>query len=83
MRNAGLGSWIHKRRVKSVGKVAVVNGDSELTYDALAERIDRLANALAERGVDKGTRVAYLGTTTPPTWRRCSPAASSAPCSSR
>jgi len=65
MRNAGLGSWIHKRRVKSAGKAAVVNGDSELTYDALAERIDRLANALAERGVTKGTRVAYLGNNHP------------------
>ncbi|HEY4613825.1 MAG TPA: long-chain-fatty-acid--CoA ligase, partial [Citricoccus sp.] len=33
----------------------------ELTYDVWAERIDRLANALASLGVGRGDRVAYLG----------------------
>nr|WP_326831797.1 AMP-binding protein [Arthrobacter sp. BL-252-APC-1A] len=61
MRNEGLGSWIHRRRVKSAGVAAVAGAGIELTYDQLAERIDRLAGALAARGVSAGSRVAYLG----------------------
>ena len=61
MLDKGLGSWIHKRRVKSRGHLALIQADYELTYDQLAERIDQLSNALAERGVAKGTRVAFLG----------------------
>ena len=61
MRNQGLGSWIHRQRVKSRDRVAIIHGDRQITYDALAERIDRLSNALHERGVRKGDRVAYLG----------------------
>lgn len=65
MRNGGLGSWIHKRRIKSANKVAVVLGDAELTYANMADRVDRLANALADRGVSTQDRVAYLGNNNP------------------
>ncbi|MGO2110232.1 MAG: acyl-CoA synthetase [Pseudoclavibacter sp.] len=65
MRNQGLGAWVHRRRVKSRGDVALVFEDREVTYDQLADRIDRLANALAARGVVKGSRVAYLGNNHP------------------
>lgn len=65
MHNDGLGSWIHRRRVKSAGRVALVAGDRELTYDVLAERIDRLADALEQRGVRAGDRIAYLGENDP------------------
>ena len=65
MRNQGLGNWIHRRRVKSAGTVAVVSGDAELTYADMAGRVDRLANALADRGVRPGDRVAYLGNNHP------------------
>src|ERR1700712_2017656 len=61
MENTGIGSWIHRRRRKSAGRVAVVSNDTALRYEELADRIDRLANALADRGVAKGDRVAYLG----------------------
>jgi fatty-acyl-CoA synthase len=61
MFNRGIGDWIHRRRVKSAGRTAVISAAGELTYDEWAERIDRLANALAARGVQRGDRVAYLG----------------------
>jgi fatty-acyl-CoA synthase len=61
VRNGGVGSWTHRRRVKSEGRPALVDGDRTVTYDELAERVDRLANALADRGVGAGDRVAYLG----------------------
>lgn len=61
MRNEGLGTWISRRRVKSAGDIALVHGDRMLRYEELADRIDRFASALAERGVAKGDRVAYLG----------------------
>ncbi|MFB2572752.1 long-chain fatty acid--CoA ligase [Micrococcus sp. IITD107] len=61
MINRGLGDWIHRRRFTSRGRTAVISSSGELTYDQLDERINRLANALAERGVRPGDRVAYLG----------------------
>lgn len=61
MLNNGVGNWIHKRRVKSKGHTALIHGDYEMDYSRLAERIDRLSNALVERGVGRGTRVAFLG----------------------
>ncbi len=61
MLNQGLGSWIHKRRIKSQGHPAVIEGELSLGYGELADRIDRLTNVLAGMGVQKGTRVAYLG----------------------
>jgi fatty-acyl-CoA synthase len=61
MRNLGIGTWIHRRRVKSADSVAIVDGDRTLRYDVLAERVDRLANALGARGVTAGDRVAYIG----------------------
>ncbi|NKX54718.1 acyl-CoA synthetase [Arthrobacter mobilis] len=61
MRNQGVGTWIHRRRVKSAGKTALISGGAELSYDEFARRVDRLANAFAARGVAKGDRVAYLG----------------------
>ena len=65
MNNEGLGSWIHRRRVKSAGRVALITGEREITYDVLAERIDRFADALAQRGVGAGDRIAYLGENDP------------------
>ena len=57
----GIGDWVHRRRVKSAGLPALIWSGGETTYDVLAERVDRLANALRERGVTPGDRVAYLG----------------------
>lgn len=61
MQNAGLGAWIHRRRIKSADKAALIFHGGELTYANFAERVDRLANALREWGVQRGTKVAYLG----------------------
>lgn len=61
MDNNGVGSWLHRRRAKSGPKVALVSGSQALSYADLANRTDRLANALVARGVAKGDRVAYLG----------------------
>lgn len=64
-RNDGVGTWVHRRRMKSAGKPALISGEAEITYDRLAERIDGLATALAARDVTKGDRVAYLGENEP------------------
>lgn len=61
MDNNGVGSWLHRRRTKSGPKTALISGARTLSYGELAERTDRLANALKDRGVVKGDRVAYLG----------------------
>lgn len=61
MTNHGIGDWIHRRLVKSAGRTAVTTASGELTYEQLDERINRLANALTDRGVQPGDRVAFLG----------------------
>lgn len=61
MRNAGLGSWPQRRRIKSAGRPAIVAGEATVTYDELAERVDLFAAALQQRGIRHGDRVAYLG----------------------
>ncbi|WP_372697397.1 long-chain fatty acid--CoA ligase [Arthrobacter sp. JSM 101049] len=65
MRNAGLGPWIRKRKVKSGDKAAVIHAGRELGYAAMADRVDRLAGALQARGVAPGDRIAYLGNNHP------------------
>lgn len=65
MENNGVGSWLRRRRPKSGPKAALVSAGRELSYDGLAERADRLANALSARGVTKRDRVAYLGENCP------------------
>lgn len=50
------------RAVSAYGnKVGIVDGDVRLTYSEFAQRADRLSNALAELGVKRGERVAWLG----------------------
>lgn len=50
------------RRAASLyrNKTAVVDGEVRLTYRELAERIERLAGALAARGVRNGDRVSFI-----------------------
>lgn len=57
----GIGSWLRLRAVKSGGHPALVFNGVELTYDALADRVDGIAAGLRARGVERGDRVAYLG----------------------
>ncbi|WP_460773099.1 o-succinylbenzoate--CoA ligase [Microbacterium sp. GXF7504] len=65
MNNEGIGTWISRRTRRSFDDVAVVYRDQTLGYAELAGRIRRLANALADRGVRAGDRVAYLGNNHP------------------
>ncbi len=41
-------------------KIAVIDGDRRITYAGFAERVNRLANALRDRGLRPGDRVAML-----------------------
>jgi fatty-acyl-CoA synthase len=41
-------------------KIAVVDGDQRFSYRDLAERVDRLSNALLELGLERGDRVCIL-----------------------
>ncbi|MDQ0865246.1 o-succinylbenzoate--CoA ligase [Arthrobacter globiformis] len=61
MENFGIGSWLQRRRPKSGDKTALIAGDRKLSYEQFADRSCRLANALRDRGVARGDRVAYLG----------------------
>ena len=61
MLKQGLGSWIHRRRVKSRGKVAIICQSVELTYDDFDRNINALAHAFVDAGITKGDRIAYLG----------------------
>ena len=65
MRNLGLGTWIERRRVKSHGDIAIISAEATLRYEEFADRIARLANALADRGIGKGDRVVHLGNNHP------------------
>ncbi len=47
-------------------KTAVVHGEKRYTYGEFAERVYRLANALIEKGVGKGDKVAFLCPNIPP-----------------
>ena len=60
--NAGVGTWPSRRARISPHDVALVQDVRSLTYARLAERADRLATVLRDRGIGPGDRVAYLGT---------------------
>lgn len=61
MSDLGLGSWPARRARISGPGIALRQGDRSVGYDELADRVDELAGALSILGVQKGTRVAYLG----------------------
>lgn len=61
----GLGTWLPRRAATSPSSTAVLFGDRPLSYPELAQRVGRLAAALAARGIAGGDRVAYLGVNRP------------------
>lgn len=65
MQNQGIGPWVSRRRERSQGDIAIAFRDQRIRYEELADRILHLANALADRGVRSGDRVAYLGNNHP------------------
>jgi fatty-acyl-CoA synthase len=54
------GEWLYKHCLRKPNAEAVVVDDIRLTYAELNSRVNRLANALAGVGVNKGDRVAVL-----------------------
>lgn len=52
-----------KKRAESLfaNKIGIIDGDVRLTYGEYGKRCDRLSNALATLGVNRGDRVAWLG----------------------
>jgi fatty-acyl-CoA synthase len=65
MTQGGVGDWIRRRRVRSAGHAALIFRDEPIAYDTLADRVDRLAAALQDRGIAPGDRVAFLGNNHP------------------
>lgn len=55
-----LGEMLGRCARKQPQKLALVFGETRLTFAALDERVTRTANALADRGVSKGEKVAVL-----------------------
>ena len=60
MTDFGLGSWPHRRARIDPDRPAFRQGEGELTYRQLADRVEALAGALHAAGVRRGDRVAYL-----------------------
>ncbi|MCF4007476.1 long-chain fatty acid--CoA ligase [Corynebacterium uropygiale] len=61
MFNHSIGTWIHRRRVKSADHPALIDRGASLTYSELATRVDQASHALSTLGITKGERVAYIG----------------------
>jgi len=60
MPDFGVGSWPYRRARIDPHRLAMREGETELTYRALADRVDWLAGAMRAAGVRRGDRVAYL-----------------------
>jgi non-ribosomal peptide synthetase component E (peptide arylation enzyme) len=56
----GIGSWAARRAFLSGDRIAIVDGDSRITYIEFDRRTDQLARALHDFGVRQGDRVAAL-----------------------
>jgi len=61
VKNFGLGSWPQRRVRMTPDRIALTNGEQDISYRTLADRTARLSNAFREMGVQRGDRVAYLG----------------------
>jgi fatty-acyl-CoA synthase len=56
----GIGSWATRRAFLSGDRIALIDGQSRLTYAEFDRRTDQFARALRELGVRQGDRVAAL-----------------------
>jgi fatty-acyl-CoA synthase len=66
MHHPGLGAWMHKRRLKTPEKTALIFGEgSTMTYAQLADRADDVSGLLSSRGIGRGDSVAYIGENSP------------------
>jgi fatty-acyl-CoA synthase len=60
-----LAHWIERQAAFAPDRCAIRFADREISYAALAARIDAVARALAAAGVGRGDRVAFLGLNNP------------------
>jgi fatty-acyl-CoA synthase len=60
-RRQTMGDLLRRSAVRHPARTAIVDGDVRVTYAELDEAVNRAANALAERGLVKGDRLALLG----------------------
>ncbi|MDY6808630.1 MAG: acyl-CoA synthetase [Actinomycetota bacterium] len=60
VRQHGLGDLLRRTALRVPDKVAVINGDTTLTFADFDRAVNRCANALSSRGVVKGDRVALI-----------------------
>ncbi|WP_032405595.1 acyl-CoA synthetase [Rhodococcoides fascians] len=65
MKNAGLGSWPERRLKSSPHKPAIWFEGTTTTHGEFAYAVRRAASVLSALGVDRGTRVAWLGVNQP------------------
>jgi len=65
MRDFGIGSWPTRLARHRPEVVATIFREVPTTFADVATRTTRLANALRERGIGRGDRVAYLGLNSP------------------
>ena len=56
-----MGDLLRRSAVRYPDRTAIVDGDLQRTYRELDDAVNRAANALAERGLVKGDRLALLG----------------------
>ena len=56
-----LGDNLRENRRSYPLRTAVVDGDTRLTWPALDDRVNQLANALSGSGVSTGDRILWLG----------------------
>jgi fatty-acyl-CoA synthase len=56
-----MGDLLRRSAARHPARTAIVDGDVRLTYAELDDAVNRAANALAERGLEKGDRLALLG----------------------
>jgi len=61
----GLGNWMMQRARRTPERKALIFEGRTWTYAELMQDIDRLAGLLRKLGVEKGTRVAFLGLNQP------------------
>lgn len=55
-----VGDLLRQQVKRTPSRVAIVAGDSEVTYSDFQERVNRLANALTKEGLQRGQRIAIL-----------------------
>ena len=66
MHTPGLGTWLHKRRLKSADKAALIHsGGVPVTYARLAALADGVSTLLSSHGIGRGDSVAYIGENSP------------------